>query len=194
MAKVSATLSKTRSVYARDFFAWTQQQAGRLRRAAVREPAPDLGLAPIARDSGQRSGKRFHMRRARSAPGALPASARRGMLPRRHDGQVPGSAGRRQTVQSGAYSDHAKAHHPRQCPDPRRPHVVAITRLTKTDTLAAPALRPHPQFTTCHWPSGVRQAVPYTSLLRPPICAWCWNSRQYVPPALSYVSIGVTLP
>jgi hypothetical protein len=59
MAKVSATLSKTRSVYARDFFAWTQQQAERLPRAAVREPAPDLGLAPIARDSGQRSGKRF---------------------------------------------------------------------------------------------------------------------------------------
>jgi transposase len=25
----------------------------------VREPAPNLGLAPIARDSGQRSGKRF---------------------------------------------------------------------------------------------------------------------------------------
>jgi transposase len=89
------------------------------------------GLAPIARDSGQRSGKRCirggraHLRQALYMP-ALVANRFNAAK-----GQVRRLTRRRQTAQAGAHRDHAQADNPRQCPHPRRPHMVAITRLTK---------------------------------------------------------------
>jgi hypothetical protein len=64
MAKVSATLSKTRSVYARDFFAWTQQQAERLRRAGPSAGSSAISVravtAPIPGTEASRSSVACH--------------------------------------------------------------------------------------------------------------------------------------
>jgi Domain of unknown function DUF29 len=49
MAKVRQELPKAKAGYDRDFFAWTQQQAELLRRAAAGEPA-DLDLANLAEE------------------------------------------------------------------------------------------------------------------------------------------------
>ena len=41
---------KAHSLYDRDFFVWTQQQAGLLRRAAAREPSSELDLPNLAEE------------------------------------------------------------------------------------------------------------------------------------------------
>jgi Domain of unknown function DUF29 len=43
-------LPESGSLYGRDFFAWTQQQAALLRRAAMREPTSDLDLENLAEE------------------------------------------------------------------------------------------------------------------------------------------------
>jgi len=50
MAKVRQELPKAKAGYDRDFFAWTQQQAELLRRAAAGEPAADLDLENLAEE------------------------------------------------------------------------------------------------------------------------------------------------
>jgi hypothetical protein len=49
MAKVRRELPKAESAYGRDFFAWTWEQAQRLRRAATGAPA-DLDLENLAEE------------------------------------------------------------------------------------------------------------------------------------------------
>jgi Domain of unknown function DUF29 len=50
MAKAKQDLSEPESLYDRDFFAWTQQQAALLRRAAAGEPSSDLDLQNLAEE------------------------------------------------------------------------------------------------------------------------------------------------
>jgi hypothetical protein len=50
MAKAKRDLSQARRLYDRDFFAWTQQQAALLRRAATGEPTSDLDLQNLAEE------------------------------------------------------------------------------------------------------------------------------------------------
>jgi hypothetical protein len=100
------------------------------------------GRAPIARDSGQRSGKRFirggraPLRQALYMP-ALVAVRFNAAMQVKYDGPPR----RRKTAQGGAHRHHAKADHPRQRPAPRRQDLDTKTRLTNTDTLASSAPR-----------------------------------------------------
>jgi hypothetical protein len=48
MAKAKRNLADPGSLYDRDFFAWTQQQAALLRHAATQEPTSDLDLENLA--------------------------------------------------------------------------------------------------------------------------------------------------
>ena len=50
MVQAKRDLSGPGSLYDRDFFAWTQQQAALLRRAAAQEPASDLDLQNLAEE------------------------------------------------------------------------------------------------------------------------------------------------
>jgi hypothetical protein len=50
MAKAKRHLSDPGSLYDRDFFAWTQQQAALLRRAATHGPTSDLDLENLAEE------------------------------------------------------------------------------------------------------------------------------------------------
>jgi Domain of unknown function DUF29 len=50
MAKAKRDLPEPQSPYDRDFFAWTQQQADLLRRAAARERTPDLDFENLAEE------------------------------------------------------------------------------------------------------------------------------------------------
>jgi Domain of unknown function DUF29 len=50
MAKAKRDLSRGQSLYDRDFFAWTQQQAALLRREAARRPTTDLDLGNLAEE------------------------------------------------------------------------------------------------------------------------------------------------
>jgi transposase len=66
------------------------------------------GLAPIARDSGQRSGERFFRGERPSAPGALDAGPARCPLQRSDGGETPRPPGRWKTTQGGANRHHRK--------------------------------------------------------------------------------------
>jgi hypothetical protein len=50
MAKAKPDLSQMQSLYERDFFAWTQQQAELLRRKAAGGPTPDLDFENLAQE------------------------------------------------------------------------------------------------------------------------------------------------
>jgi hypothetical protein len=50
MAKAKRDLSRGQSLYDRDFFAWTQQQAALLRREAARRPTTGLDLGNLAEE------------------------------------------------------------------------------------------------------------------------------------------------
>jgi Domain of unknown function DUF29 len=50
MAKVKRELPEAASLYDRDFFGWTQQQAGLLRREARLQPGTDLDLENLAEE------------------------------------------------------------------------------------------------------------------------------------------------
>jgi hypothetical protein len=59
MAKAKRDLADPGSLYHRDFFAWTQQQAVLLRHAATHEPTSDLDLENLAEEI-ESVGKRDH--------------------------------------------------------------------------------------------------------------------------------------
>lgn len=50
MAKARRNLSQAQSLYDRDFFAWTQQQAALLRQEAARKPTTALDLENLAEE------------------------------------------------------------------------------------------------------------------------------------------------
>jgi len=93
MAKTKRDLSEPQSLYDRDFFAWTQQQAALLRRGAAGGPSADLDFENLAEEI-ESWGKRDRRALAADRPHHRPPAE----APTRAGGRAPcrlGEPGRR---------------------------------------------------------------------------------------------------